>query len=359
MVFCLTIGLDSLVLASYVSAVFVPRDRFRDWVRTLLGRQAVFMPNVVEGSVHWHRLGAEELESKEWSPDTGLRRIRACEPVKAFFFSPREQVGSFPERLEPGEAEQRILFGVKNCDLLPLRVHEKMFLEGEFKDPFYESRVANTVLVAADCPEPEESCFCNLVGRGPYVTQGADAAASVLDGGYLVEGLTERGEELLGLGSGFAPATEGQMREREASRKTAVAKLGETNPKPWSAQLPERVAARDSDQAFWDRHAATCVECFGCLFACPTCYCFLLYDRAREAGLERSKVWDACYMAAFARVGGGANPRAELRTRFANRFHCKFEHFKNRHGFFACSGCGRCFRVCMGKIDIRNILGEM
>ena len=64
-------------------------------------------------------------------------------------------------------------------------------------------------------------------------------------------------------------------------------------------------------------------------------------------------------MAAYARVGGGANPRAEFLKRFANRFLCKFSDFKFDHGMFACSGCGRCFKACMGKIDIRVVLGEL
>jgi Fe-S oxidoreductase len=84
-----------------------------------------------------------------------------------------------------------------------------------------------------------------------------------------------------------------------------------------------------------------------------------LYDQAKEQGLDRTRVWDACYEAAYARVGGGANPRAEFIRRFANRFDCKWKEFKRDHGMYACSGCGRCLKACMGKIDIRNVLGEL
>jgi ferredoxin len=75
--------------------------------------------------------------------------------------------------------------------------------------------------------------------------------------------------------------------------------------------------------------------------------------------MERTKVWDACYIAAYARVGGGANPRAEFVKRFYNRFFCKFSHFPSWQKMPACSGCGRCYRVCMGKIDIRKVLAEV
>ncbi|MEO0078746.1 MAG: 4Fe-4S dicluster domain-containing protein, partial [candidate division WOR-3 bacterium] len=155
------------------------------------------------------------------------------------------------------------------------------------------------------------------------------------------------------------PATEAQMTTRASSRRAAVETLGRLNPKPLNPDLSRAVADRLGDEQFWTRHAAGCVECYGCLMGCPTCYCFLLYDRAKEAGLERTRVWDACYEAAYARVGGGANPRAEFLRRFANRFDCKFNQFRNDHGFYACSGCGRCYRACMGKIDIRKVLAEL
>ncbi len=339
---------------------FLPSTKRDNWLGQLAREYTLFFPARVEKKVHWHRLEAEDLESGDSGPEWGLCCIRASEPIKSFLFSPREQVASFPDRLEPEEPEKRILFGVKDCDLLGLKVHEKMFLEGDFKDPFYEARLKNTILIAADCPDPEDSCFCNLVGRKPYATEGADIVLSVLDNGYLLEPLTEQGEELVRLGGdAFQPGTEAQIARRDEQRKAAVEKLEKTNPKPWNPEVAKAMEDRTKDQAFWRKHAATCVECFGCLMSCPTCFCFLLYAKAKEAKVERTRIWDACYLAAYARVGGGANPRAEFLKRFINRFQCKFMHFKNQHGFYACSGCGRCFKVCMGKIDIRKVLGEL
>ncbi len=339
---------------------FLPIARRNDWVARLAAEAAVFVPAVVKDAVHWHRLREEDLKAADSGPVWALDRIRAAEPVKSFFFSPRERVASFPEATEPAEPAKRVLFGAKSCDLLPLKVHEKMFLEGEYKDPFYEARLKNTVIIAADCPAPEDTCFCNLVGRKPYATEGADIVLSVVEGGYLLEALTETGEELIRLGgSAIQPANDAQASTRDEMRRAAEEKLSATNPKPWKSDLPAAIAAKAEDAGFWGKHAADCVECFGCLMACPTCYCFLLYDQAKADGAERTKVWDACYIAAFARVGGGANPRGEFLTRFKNRFQCKFQHFKNAHGFYSCSGCGRCYRVCMGKIDIREVLGAM
>jgi NAD-dependent dihydropyrimidine dehydrogenase PreA subunit len=289
-----------------------------------------------------------------------LQRIRAAEPVKSFLFPARQQVASFPEEFAPAEPERQILFGVKNCDVIPLQVHQKILMEGEFADPFYTARRRNTAVIAADCPVPEETCFCNLLGLTPYATEGADIVLSVVDDAYLVQTLTPQGEELVNLAAGaFGPATDVQKARRAEIRKSAVAGLQRVNPKPWNPDLPRAIAAKMADHAFWQKHAATCVECFGCLFGCPTCYCFLLSDRPEGSGVARTRIWDACYEAAYTRVGGGANPRGEFLKRFANRFECKWKEFKNDHGFYSCSGCGRCFKVCMGKIDIRKVLGEL
>jgi len=323
-----------------------------------MGYYTVFLPAVIENQVHWHRLTPDDLADKslEW----GLGHIRASEPIKGFFFSPREKVASFPEKFEPEDQKKRILFGVKACDLSALKVQQKMFLEGNFRDPFYDARLKNTILIAADCSEPEDTCFCNLMGNKPYATEGADMTLSVLDEGYLFEVMTGRGNELIDLGGdAFGPVTDAQVARRDENHKAAVDKLNRINPRSWNPDLAKAIEGKIQDEAFWRRHAESCVECYGCLLACPTCFCFLLYDEAKQTGVERTKVWDACYMAAYARVGGGANPKAEFLKRFMNRFFCKFVHFKNEHGFYACTGCGRCIKGCMGKIDIRKVLAEL
>ena len=347
-------------MASQVSPLFLSLDKKNSWLGQLLKEAAVFHSAPVEREFHWRRLSAEDVASEETGPERGLCHIRASEPVKSFFFNPRETVATLPEKLVPGPVEKRILFGAKQCDLVPLRVHRKMFLEQEYKDEFYAERRKNTLVIAADCPEPADACFCNLVGGRPYAARDdadeADVSLSVVEGGWILEALTPEGERLVSL-AGAVTATEAQLTARQASRKKAEEALARINPKPFAPDTPERIWKRNTDKAFWDKQSEGCVECYGCLMTCPTCYCFLLYDKAKGQGaMERTKVWDACYEAAYARVGGGANPRAEFYKRFFNRFYCKFSHFKTWQGMYACSGCGRCTKTCMGKIDVRKVV---
>jgi len=327
----------------------------------LLARYEVFVPVERESQVHWHRLASPDIEANTLSITPAQKRIRPSEPVKSFMFQPRQRVGGMPQPAEPGEPVPRVLLGIKNCDLVSLKVHDKVLTEGGFNDPFYAAQRKSTMLVVADCPSPEQSCFCNLLGLTPYAQEGADAVLSLVNGDWLFE-TERRGQELTGMAPGlFAGLAEYAMEitVRGEQRKAAAAALSVINPRPWNPDLPGAIGARLNDAAFWNRHADSCVECFGCLMGCPTCYCFLLYDQAKDGGLERTRVWDACYEAAYARVGGGANPRAEFVRRFANRFDCKWNQFKRDYGMYACSGCGRCFKACMGRIDIRKVLGEL
>ncbi|MGC8797716.1 MAG: 4Fe-4S dicluster domain-containing protein [candidate division WOR-3 bacterium] len=333
---------------------FLPNEQRGSWLARLAGKFDVFYPGVVEERVHWQKYNPSDFQIEQLA----LRQIRAAEPIKPFLFAPRERVASFPEPLAPEpEPVRALLFGLKGCDLRGLAVHQKMFLEGEFADPFYARRRQNTYFISADCPVPEKSCFCNLLGLNPFVTEGVDLSLTELPDGWLVEVISERGRELID--SEFKPATEEQLRRRQAQRDQAVQFLKEQNPKPLNPNLAQAIAERTGDTKFWAEAAAGCVECFGCLTTCPTCFCFLLYDQGNAEQFERSRVWDFCYLPMYARVGGGANPRPRFIQRFINRFHCKFMHFKNQNGFYACSGCGRCFTTCMGKIDIRNILGQL
>lgn len=334
---------------------FLPNERCAQWLNRLSGRFNLFTPVKIGSAVHWQRFDQNKFEFSALA----LKEVRAAEPIKPFLFSPRERVATIPEPLkEPVDKTPALLFGVKGCDLRGLAAHQKMFLVGEFVDPFYKKRLENTVIVAADCPEPKDSCFCNLVGLKPYPVDGADLALTVLDEGWVIEVFSERGVKLVE-GEDWRAADESQLEKRKRQREAAEGILQQVNPTPLNLNLPRAIAERTNDEKFWSEAAKDCVECFGCLMTCPTCFCFLLYDQTKNSEVERSKVWDACYLAMYARVGGGANPRAEFLKRFVNRFHCKFMHAKNQQGFYFCSGCGRCFTSCMGKIDIRKILGQL
>uniref|UniRef100_A0A7C3YSE3 4Fe-4S ferredoxin-type domain-containing protein n=1 Tax=candidate division WOR-3 bacterium TaxID=2052148 RepID=A0A7C3YSE3_UNCW3 len=323
------------------------------WLSRLEERFAVFLPQgVKEGEETF--FAPYDSASFDWRV---FQRIRSSNPLKEFFFFSREEVASYFGKKEEENGEKlRLLIGAKACDILPLLVHRHVFLGKTFSDPFFQKRLGKTIILTADCPIPEKTCFCNLVNLSPNGSKEADGNISSLEDGIILETNSNRGEDLIKYGN-FISLPESYRIKREEIRKKAEEMLLTFNPNPIPHNLPERV--NKGKREFWEEKKKGCVECFGCLFVCPTCFCFLLYDFPENGAYKRVKVWDGCYLASYARVGGGLNARPLFFQRFRNRFHCKFMNTYYDFNFFACSGCGRCFKVCPAKIDIREIIFQV
>lgn len=334
-----------------MSFYFLRRDKFNEWLSTLSESFSLFVPRDT---------GKERAKtifsSCNGGPDfTIFSWIRSANPLKEFFFLAREKVATYFGKEEEKEEKVRLLIGAKSCDILPLRVHRNMFLLKNFSDPFFQEKLAKTIILTADCPVPEKTCFCNLVNLTPHGSKEVDGNISIIiDEGIILETFTEKGEGLVKYGS-FEPAPKSYLEKREELRRKAEEILLGINPNPLPSDLPKRIEKKEK-RDFWEEKKKRCVECFGCLFVCPTCFCFLLYDFPKAERYERLRVWDTCYMASYARVGGGLNARPLFFQRFRNRFHCKFMNTYYDFNFFSCSGCGRCYEVCPAKIDIREIL---
>jgi len=301
----------------------------------------------------------EEIEVAELVK--ALEQVRPIEPLKEFFLTSREKVASFPQ-LFSKEISTKLIVGAKSCDIHALiDIQDNMYLKGETEDPFYKERREKFFIITTDCPEPSETCFCNLLDGKPYAAWGGDLNISFGKEVLIIDVLSEKGEKLadkLGAGGVFKEVSDADLEYREKKRGNAEKKLAKINKEPFSTDLPERIETK-LDTAFWAKALENCVDCQACERICPTCYCFLLYDTPSGKGFERTKVLDYCYHAAYGRVGGGANPLAHFSHRLRNRFECKFMSFPRNFKVIACTGCGRCISACSGKIDIRDVLRSL
>jgi len=331
--------------------LLLPPENHKEFISKLSQKAKVFYPFAENGKSHLVEFNPDQ----NFSPD--FNRIRTAQNIKHFFFPTRDIVARFPAKLEL-RTRTIVLMGVKNCDLRGIEVYDRVFLNWQPVDNIYKERRENIIIVSADCPEPQDTCFCNFVGLKPYADKVSDLNITVVKSGYLFEVLSEKGQNLINENRElFVEADKEIINEREVIRKKAVEKLEMINKKRIKENVFELVEKADKDTIRNARNE--CVECFACLHSCPTCYCFLLSDYKRTDNIERIRSWDACYYAAYARVGGGANPRSKIDERFWNRFQCKFNYFYQYEKFFACSGCGRCFVGCSAKIDIREILNKL
>jgi hypothetical protein len=295
-----------------------------------------------------------------WYPDKHtLGAYRQIEPLKSLLFRSREYLGAWSGPSEREAMPERIVIGVKNCDLSALDIHDHVFLNGDVEDPLYAETRDKTILVTADCTGCRDVCFCPAIGEQPYPTRLFDINISPTPIGYLLETGTERGTDVLLAAQRFLkPADDVLIEARETHRETMYQKLLENaETAGLRPGMDFRGALEDTfESELWEDFAADCVECGACNFICCTCHCFLLADGldARD-NPARCKQWDSCLFPGFACTAGG-NPRPKRAQRLRNRFDKKFIFFPQELGRFACDGCGRCTEACIGKIDIREIL---
>ncbi len=304
--------------------------------------------------------GYRRVRADAWDPERHtLGAYRPVEPLKSLLFRPREYLGAWKDPTTRDPLSERIVFGVKNCDLSALEIHDQVFLNQDMQDPLYAEARDKTILVSCDCTGFLDVCFCPAIGEQPYPKKGFDINISPTPKGYVLESGTDRGADLLRTAEQYlTPAEDDLLEARESQRSTIYGKLVDnaaaSGLRPGTDFRQAVETAFDAD--LWEDFAADCVECGACNFICCTCHCFLLADGIDGHGNPaRCKQWDSCLFPNFARTAGG-DPRPRRAQRLRNRFDKKFSFFPQVLGRYACDGCGRCTEACIGKIDIRTVL---
>ena len=289
-----------------------------------------------------------------------LEGFRTIEPLKSYFFRLMEKVSKYFNHDQEPKGQKLTVIGARGCDLEALDVMDKVFNEGEFKDPFYLKSRENVLIIGADCTDCGNTCFCTIVKGNPYPTKLFDINISHAFGGYIAEVGTQKGQKLVDDNRGlFSDADQSQISAKEQNRKNVIALLDEKNQKFYLKIKLSETHKANLNNKIWKKLTKDCVECSACNFICPTCTCFLLLDQEKGGHNERFKVWDACLKASYAKVAGGANPRGKLHERLQNRYHCKFDYSFDRLNRYTCVGCGRCIDGCAGNIDMRKIFMEL
>jgi ferredoxin len=252
--------------------------------------------------------------------------------------------------------------GAKACDLKGFKVQDRVFTEDEYKDPFYIHERSENLVIASDCTLAIDTCYCLALHVNPFPEENFDLSLSELNGGFVVDSGSEKGEKLIGDNAAlFNEAKPDDLSQRDAQRKKVIAHVKKNiseNGIPYQDSL-EGAIQKNFEASLWKEEAEACVECGACNMICPTCHCFLMYDQMDAKRMARLRVWDSCMVKDFARVAGGANPRDHLWMRLRNRFEKKFDYFPKISDLYACTGCGRCISACPAKIDIRRVLKRL
>lgn len=330
----------------------IERSGWCDFLSDKIKTWKIYAPQQIQENLFFNLTTKENLQSIIYDS------CRPIQPLKSFLFVFKEQVTNI--RKFPNLRNTAVL-GAKACDLKSLQLLDKIFIEGDFVDPFYSRRRQDLLLISSDCQNLRDSCFCTVMKGSPYPKEGFDLNVSCLNKGFVVEVGSEKGEDFIKTHKKFferSSGTEMQVK-REARRKAVTEKLNQMNSQ-YSIEAPFLELVRGGYKSpTWEEASKTCVTCGACTSVCPTCYCFLLEDVGLEQASLKFKSWDSCQYTGFARVAGGANPRKGISERLRHRYLHKLDYIRENFGIDGCTGCGRCIEACQGKIDMRKVLSDL
>jgi sulfhydrogenase subunit beta (sulfur reductase) len=317
-----------------------------DWLNGLARKNPLIAPREEAGVILYRPV--QTIDEIAWD------FTRSQSPVKEVFFPPTERLMTIEKNgqgvtlTETFSDEKPVIFGVRPCDGRAMVMLDALFIDTPPVDPYYARRRENATLVGLACNEMGESCFCTSVGGAPDGTVGLDMLLTEVDGGYILQTLTEKGKKLL---QGMTLA--GYYGEKPTPVVNPPIPLVDQD--AWRAAF---------DDEYWERMAERCLSCRACAYVCPTCRCFAVRDEALpELGsFERIRCWDSCAGENYRRIAGGHRPRAEKGERLRNRFMCKFYYYPAEYGLSqpaSCTGCGRCIDACPVNVDITEVLVEV
>ncbi|MCX5725761.1 MAG: 4Fe-4S dicluster domain-containing protein [Candidatus Saganbacteria bacterium] len=333
---------------------FIAKQDFFKVLKGLSGEAEIFAPLKINEHLHLEKINPETIK------EILLDVPRTVGSAKDIFFRSRETVAKYFRGRVQADERKPIIIGVSGCDLRAIQAVDKFYFMDDSRETFYEGRRGRATIISTDCNFVHPTCFCNMVEGSPYGESGFDINLSEARKGLVVEIGSAKGEEIKArFNHLFRDATLEEIDERKTNREKAMRLLEAQNKRYRVKISPKEILEGNPETAVWRNLSRKCVECGSCNTICPTCTCFLLCDESVNSNFERVKTWDSCMKAGYARVAGGANPRAKLFQRLNNRFQCKFNLMREKLGVYTCVGCGRCIDGCPADIDVREALESL
>ncbi len=279
---------------------------------------------------------------------------------KQFLHPPRQQLWSARRTADggysataPPDTDAKLAFiGVRPCDLRAIQIQDEVLGADAHPDSAYARRRSAVFVVAVNCTEPGETCFCASMGTGPQAGPGYDLLLTELadpdDHNFVVEVGSPAGDALLAELEP-EPADPSVVRRARASVSEAAGKMGRSV----QADGLRDLLARSHGAARWEDVASRCLTCGNCTMACPTCFCTTVEDVTDLSGdhAERWQSWSSCFDLDFSYVHSGP-VRYSGESRYRQWLTHKLGTWHDQFGSSGCVGCGRCIVWCPVGIDI-------
>ncbi len=273
-------------------------------------------------------------------------------PPISTLWEARKENGSIKIFESNSDDEKFVFVGVRACEVSAILIYDKILGGGQYVDSNYIKRRENTFLIAVNCNEPGNNCFCSSTGTGPAVLTGYDIVLTEVISNdrhyFIARAGSETGEELL-TSLGFRDATDLEIEEGEKIIADAVNKFKR------KVDLTDvvEILQENYENPLWDKVSEKCLTCGNCTMVCPTCFCHTIEDVTDLTGqtAKRIKRWDSCFTMEFSYIHGGS-VRYSVMSRYRQWMTHKLSTWKDQFGMIGCVGCGRCITWCPVGIDI-------
>ncbi|MFP4458576.1 MAG: 4Fe-4S dicluster domain-containing protein [Candidatus Zixiibacteriota bacterium] len=265
--------------------------------------------------------------------DFDFDRQLSMDSPRLLLQKPYEQIGKF---VNP--TEKVVFFGLKNCDIYSILIHDKVFLYKEPIDENYKEIRNNSIIVSFDCRIICENCFASSFLDNPYPSGNFDLNISIVDDRFLVQTGSQKGVEIIGqLEKKKASNSEKQqLFDKREMLKTEFQKRKIDLENFYQIEKLEFInegldAITEPDK---------CLNCGACDYICPASNQFKIQSGSEYIHSKWSTFFQNSNLASY---------------KFKERFIYKFLYFRYLYNCIACSGCGRCTNICPGGIDIADI----
>nr|WP_204517974.1 4Fe-4S dicluster domain-containing protein [Parerythrobacter lutipelagi] len=273
-------------------------------------------------------------------------------PVQTVWSASRDAGDGLGFDLAPDPARPYAFVGVRACELRAIEIQDKVLRDGATPDRAYVARRDRVFIVAVNCSQPAETCFCVSMDAGPRAKTGFDLALTeLLDDDlhqFLVEIGSEAGAQMLA-GIPHRQADETALSQANAVLERTSAGMGRRMETDGIKELLQN----NPDHPRWDDVANRCLSCGNCTMVCPTCFCTTAEDTGDLANrtAERVQKWDSCFSLDFSYIRGGS-VRSSTRSRYRQWLTHKLANWIDQFGTSGCVGCGRCMTWCPVGIDL-------
>jgi sulfhydrogenase subunit beta (sulfur reductase) len=338
---------------NFMDYVILKKERFSDFINKLKKIKKVIAP-IKHGDKHFV---FSEIENPD---DITLKYIPTILPPKKYFMPQYETLIEYDtkdgQKMQAVlEYEEIILFGVHTCDIAGIQCLDAVF-SNRPKDLHYLIR-KNTVTVAGfECNEYcDEFASCGLMDTN-LPNGGFDLFFSDIGERFMVQINTQSGEDIIEKTGVFEDVDDKSFSLLKTLREDKM-KIFKNEVPIDHNKIPD-LFDKCFDSHVWDEIGGRCISCANCTNVCPTCYCFDVVD---EPNLDlktgrRIRIWDSCQNEPFAKISSGESFRTERCDRKRHRFYRKFKYHVEKFNNFFCTGCGRCSRTCMAKINLKETL---